>query len=179
MRNLLAIFLVLGFFVALSPATARADTTLQFFDSSETVQVSPFGAGPFNCLAETCTENIAFGGYTNPSAINMTFNIYDQDGVTLSDTLAITGAAGSNEIDSTFVSDTEGVLLVPLPGGSTIIENGSMQTAATIPLTGGSNFVVSFQSDIDPSTVPEPSSLLLLSTGLLGLGGIAKRKLLV
>ena len=174
MRKLLAMLSVLGLSVLLGPATAWADLTDTFLDTNEgQLQIQIDNGAPSTCgfgvLPETCGFTILFSdGEIIFPPTNLSFNIYNQAGV-LSDTLVITSTVASS-LTAQFVSDTEGVPLIPLVGGTTIIETGGIQTAATIPLTGsqaGTNFVLKFQSDAD--VVPEPSSLLLFGSGLLGL----------
>jgi hypothetical protein len=78
-----------------------------------------------------------------------------------------------------FQSDDEGVTaFVPFGGATTIIEDGTVQTAATIPLTGTGqgNLIIQFQSDIRP--FPELRSIGLLSLVVLGVALIAKRRAL-
>ena len=175
----------LGFAVLLTlglPLFCLADQTITFLDTADTVTLLVNGTGPFSCRSTTpefCTNTDAFPAGTLSSLPAFSFNIYDPDGVTLSDTLQITtflSPEGAPNIRSTFQSDIEGVPLTPLPGGTKIIENGLVQTAATIPLGGsftGTNYIVQFQSDVEP-TVPEPSSMGLLSLGLLGFAVVAK-----
>ena len=110
------------------PLLCHADITLTFLDSTENVMVSLNGLTS-NC-AENCSVIVQFPGFTNPSTFALLFNIYDPGGVTLSDTLQITGTAGTNEIDTNFQSDIEGVPLFPLAGGTMITETGAVLTAA-------------------------------------------------
>jgi hypothetical protein len=144
-------------------------------DGSETLKlITP--SGTRSCLSgELCGFTNDFG-FPTPIA-NLSFNIYDQDGVTLSDTLSITNSPCTDCITTVFQSDVEGTALVPFRGGTKIIEDGTLQTAATIPLPGAGmgNFVVKFQSDV--AEVPEPSSITLLILVLVGVAVTAKQRL--
>jgi hypothetical protein len=166
-------------FMALAlPLLCHADITLTYLDSTDTLQFTVNGGSPTNCggVPESCLIENFFGGYTNPSTFALLFNIYDPGGLVLSDTLQITGTAGTDEISTNFQSDIEGIPLVPLVGGRTMIETGAVQTAASIPLTSTSlgNFVIQFQSDIDP--VPEPRYIGLLSLGMVGMALAARKR---
>jgi hypothetical protein len=102
--------------------------------------------------------------------VNFSTNIYDSDGVTLSDTWHIFGSAGSQFFSIPFLSDVEGgPALQPLSGAQSIIENGDWQTAATFSVSNGDTYIWQFRSDVEATTVPEPTTLTLF---LLGLGGL-------
>ena len=66
---------------------------------------------------------------------NVSFNIYDQDGVTLSDTLNLSGTQGDTFFNISFISDAEIGLLQPLPGGIFIMEDGSLQPVLSFSAT--------------------------------------------
>jgi hypothetical protein len=159
----------------LLPSLCYGDITITFLDSSEPVQFSINSSGPLSCGTEpnpeACTLETS-GTYT-PN-VNLMFNIFEPGGVVLSDTLQITTPSTGIDINSFFQSDTDGGLpLVPFINGTAITEDGTAQTAATVHAVGF-DYVVRFQSDIDP--VPEPRYMGLLSLGLLGIAVVAWRK---
>jgi hypothetical protein len=65
----------------------------------------------------THTYTLWKGAALNGS-FNVSYNIYDQDGVTLSDTLNLSGNAGDTFLTVSFISDTEIGLLVTCPARS-------------------------------------------------------------
>lgn len=160
------------------PSLCRADTVIQIGDTTEDSVTFSFAGEPpaVTCPTESCASDVFNPGYSSPG-INLSLNIFDPDGVTLSDTLNIVSTAGTDEITLIFNSDIEGTPLTPLAGGTSLIETGALQTAASIPLTGTDfgNLVVQFQSDIE-SPVPEPSALPLLSSVLLAVGLVARKR---
>jgi len=73
----------------------------------------------------------------------------------------------------TVVSDT--ATFLNLTGYGTLEETGYDNTLATFTLTSTANGLTGFT--IDSTVTPEPGSLFLLGTGLLGLGLLARQKL--
>jgi hypothetical protein len=187
------IALRLGFVLSVAlalPLLCSADYTITFLDSTDTLKYSVnFGGSttintcPPSATPELCAVlGLTFPPGTVAPGTQLLFNIYEPDGVTLSDTLDVTtsidaGGTPYGNINAVFQSDVDGVPLAPLVGGTSIVEDGTVQTAATIPFTGGlagQNFIVQFQSDID--AVPEPRWGVLVTLLVLGIALVAKRR---
>jgi hypothetical protein len=125
------------------------------------------------------------GSGTISNLPNGSVNIYINDGNGhVSDILAISGGpvfGNSQAVGVEFVSDPDpgfADLCSNHPGGCALTETGNPQLAMTINWTGGTTLAVSFESDLDtPSPMPEPSSLMLLSIGLVALGTVRRSML--
>lgn len=73
--------------------------------------------------------------------------------------------------------DQESDTFINITGWGYLLEPGYDQTLGGFSLTGTKNQTTSYTLDV--SVAPEPSSLLLLGTGLLGLGMLLRRKLAI
>jgi hypothetical protein len=198
-RTLFRLSFVLGGLVAVTgllafPCLASTFPTdvILYQDTTDTISVffngSPFGTCPevtgVSCIttANGGTGIPTVGGLVFP----INFNIYEDGSLTvLSDTFSLSlqdftsSGGGPHDIVATFTSDVDGRSLPPLTGGTlfSLVETGDIQTLATVTVTDdfGNLHPFEYQFASDVSDVPEPSSLLLLVVGLLGLVGLRHR----
>jgi hypothetical protein len=118
-----------------------------------------------------------WNGATLLENIDVSLNIFDPDGVTLSDTWHLFGTAGNSSLNIPFFSDVEGgpaLTLLTAANAQSIIETGDWQTAARFTVSNGDTYIWQFRSDME-AAVPEPSTFALFGLGLVGLGFARKR----
>jgi len=167
-------------------ASAALAGTILITDSPEgslTVTASGTVAGQSSAVAnvscsvtaqaEVCDFQVV--GPTSAASASTDFfkvNMFEPDGVTVSDTLFQVNVATLPTTTYQFKSDIDGVALTSLPPGAgllSLIENGSAQSVVTITyhnVDGAAigTDVVQIQSDLEG--VPEPSTWLLALSGL-------------
>ena len=106
-----------------------------------------------------------WSGATLIASFDNQFNYYDADGVTLSDTVEISGTAGNNFFQVVFISDEANP--VALPGGGVNIENGSFQPGVLSGVVSNGDF---YNIEIASSDAPEPATWAMMLLGFGGLG---------
>ena len=187
-----ALALVVLCSVLVVPRLAKCDV-ITFNDSGETISVSvpasriPSGSGslscpnPANTIEEECELFLAppsVGATISSTTLSQfTFIAEDSAGVNASDFLLAETVKNSPDFLVDFVSLEDPIFeTCPVPAGCSILENGSVQTLGTITWSDGTVDQIKFQSNVEASAVPEPSSLLLLVAGLMGAAGATRRR---
>jgi hypothetical protein len=169
--------------VSLSPAAQATTYVIQFDDSTDNLVKNVFANG-----APLSTTNLGGESFSGPftifggslaGAVNSSFNFFEANGVTLSDTFSISSPGFGQNFNLNIVSDVEGgPPLTPLTGATGMPEPTSFFTVLG-PISVANSEVLDtytfqFRSDVD--AVPLPGALPLFATGLAGLGLLGWRR---
>jgi len=193
MKRLAFGFLALATALAITPGALASPLIVGTFGvAGGSEQWSSTGITFTNTAA---TERDATGNFgtvlgvspaTTPSTIDNTpFTFLTPDGLFVSTntggaTFTITGPIDVLLDNGEFL-DISGTGIVNLPGYAPTLATFSFDgtdSSDSFGTTGSSTFGIDITSLAVPPTVPEPGTLGLFSTGLLGLAGMLRRKLL-
>jgi hypothetical protein len=196
---------VVALIVLIFPVVAMADNTISWGNMGGTASVSSTGMSISSSVlgvtwpngmttAASGTLSLTTGALMNPSAL--TTGCLGPSGCTFSasgSSFTIAGTKGAPSFTGTFTTNitltgtmtstgkysytiSGGVLMGSLSGGVMTTTGGTTQLTVTLshPFTGG---MVHLSGGSTNVTVPEPGTLGLLGTGLFGLAGVLRRKL--
>jgi hypothetical protein len=138
---------------------------------------STFSLG--NSGSEFISFYITHNGSAITSAPRQLAGLAEPTDITTASDLVQVDTQSANVSLVQFNSDSEGPLFAC--GGSLCVgvESGQPQSVIAINYVDGTSDTIAIESNpSESSPVPEPSSLLLLASGLLGVGGMVRRKLL-
>ena len=165
--------------LSFAPAAQASSFLVQLDDLTDTIVGNTFQDGvnvqSINFGGETINNATytLFNSATLVSGVDVALNIFDPDGVTLSDTLSITGTAGSRTLNVAFFSDVDGgPALTPLIAASSIIETGNFQTVLLFTASTEDAYTWQFRSDVNET--PLPGAIWLFGTALAGALGVGK-----
>jgi hypothetical protein len=170
--------LVVGFGAGV--AQAADDYLIQLDDTSpnDTIAGNTYKNGP-NLIQSVIFPNdqlnspyVLWSGATLLATFDNQFNYFETDGVTLSDTVEVSGNAGDTFFTINFNSDPNANLL---PNGGFNIENGKFQPGVLAGVVSNGDFY-NLEIASDVNEVPEPATwtMMLLGAGLVGL--VARRR---
>lgn len=171
----------------LAAQTAKADS-ITFQDTTTDNIVSVSGSSRLATVAgcgsavEICSITLSAptGSVFSSSSLPATIFIGEGNG-TISDELLFGVAPDKSFVTLTFVSDSDsglGLGTCPITPAC-ISESGLSQLAGSVTWINGtltSSDSISFASDAPEGVVPEPTSLLLLGSGLTLIGGFLRRR---
>ena len=159
-----------GFAILLESPDGDLSTVIQSFSVPGGV-IGISGPNPTgNPTVDLLSDELEFGSGAGPSELAVTF-FSDKDGIGVPITLG----------DGITLVRTD-VHCSDIPGGCTIAENGTVQHALNVTWFNqfsGATFTDSFSFESDNTTevlAPEPGTLLMLASGLLGLGRLVRER---
>ncbi len=156
--------------LAAACSPALADELFTLTSTSGTPTIITF------TLPDSVTDTVDVPGVVMVDGVAVSIN-----GTTADDTLFFVASSflGGLEIDKsngagTILLDTSGPQLFGGTGGVYTFSSGG--PCALTNYFGIGTYTNNFSLDITPAATPEPSSLILLGTGLLGVAGVVRRR---